>query len=79
MENLTSVSKVKKGDVITYHSQVSILNGVDYQVKRIGKINVTLEPLYSPKLIGLPMYRQPFNINLNDLNQAIEANIYTIK
>ncbi len=69
---------INKATRLQYNSERSILNGVTYKVLKVGKVNVTLEPEYSTKLIGLPTFRQPFNIRLADLLKAIEQNIYSI-
>lgn len=68
-----------KGTILTYHSETSILNGVQYEVIKAGKKRITLSPLYSPKLIGLPTLREPFQIGVQDLQVAIKAGLYTIK
>ena len=71
--------QIKKGCKLTYHNEMSCLDNVIYAVTRIGSKNITLEPIYGQSaLIGLPTFRQPFNINAKDLQAAITEGIYTI-
>lgn len=73
------MTQVKKGCKLTYHNERSCLNNVIYEVIRMGSKNITLEPIYGQSaLIGLPTFRQPFNIAANDLQEAIAEGIYTI-
>jgi len=68
-----------RGVKLTYHNERSCLNGVIYEVKRVNKNATTLEPVYGQSaLIGLPTFRQAFNIANADLLAGIEAEIYTI-
>lgn len=70
---------MKKGTQLTFHNERSSLNNVVYQINKAGTKKITLEPVYGQKqLIGLPTFRQPFNIDVNDLNEAIKEGIYTI-
>jgi hypothetical protein len=76
---ILNLSKMTKQKTLTYHNENSCLNNVIYQIIRMGKKNITLEPVYGQHaLTGLPTFRQPFNIAVNDLNEAIKAGIYTI-
>ena len=70
---------ITKETKLTYHNERSCLDNVVYQVNKIGSKNVTLEPVHGQKaLIGLPTFRQPFNIAVNDLNEGIKEGIYSI-
>jgi hypothetical protein len=77
LRNITSMPG--KGVKLTYHNERSILDGVIYEVKRINKNATTLEAVHGqPSLIGLPTFRQPFNISNSDLLDGIETGIYSI-
>lgn len=73
------MAQIQKGTILTYHNQHTHLDGVRYEVLRVGSKKATLEPVYGQKqLIGQPTLRQPFQIDLSDLMQAIEQGIYTL-
>jgi len=70
---------LNKQTKLIYHNQFSCLDNVTYEIKRIGNKYITLEAVYGQsQLIGLPTFRQPFNIAVNDLMAGIEAKIYTL-
>lgn len=69
---------MKKEMKLQYHNERSILNNCIYTIIKIGKKNATLAPDYNIKLVGLPSFRQPFNIDIVDLENAIKEGIYTI-
>lgn len=70
---------VTKETKLTYHNERSCLDNVVYQVNKAGAKYITLEPVHGQKqLTGLPTFRQPFNIAVNDLNEGIKEGIYSI-
>lgn len=77
LRNITSLPG--KGVKLTYHNERSCLDNVIYQVIRVNKNATTLEVVYGQSaLIGLPTFRDPFNIRNADLLDGINAGIYTI-
>jgi hypothetical protein len=73
------MQNIKKNTILTYNSNKSMLNGVKYKVLSAGVKQVKLEAVYGQaQLTGFPTLRQPFNISITDLQEAIKENIYTI-
>lgn len=70
---------MQKNEVYRYNNEMSCLDGVKYKVTRLGAKKATLEPLHGQReLIGLPTFRQPFNIGIEDFKAGIEASIYSL-
>jgi hypothetical protein len=70
---------IVKNQVYTYHSGISCLNGVKYRVIRTGAKKTTLSPVHGQsQLIGMPTFREPFQIATADFIAGIAESIYTL-